>query len=796
MHEVDHLERVSLAIEGMTCSACSSRLERAFRDKEGVVQANVNLPLEVATLEVDPDRIDLDGIVDVVQNTGFDVGTETKSFGLEGMTCSACVSRAEKALLETPGVLNADVNLALESTNVTYLNHVVDYEQLSISTQNAGFTLTNRSLESVSQGPVHESGFDRYRLIIACVISVLFMIQMVAQWFGWEDIHLMPAMEVSLASIVIILVGPRFFRSALLALRNRSANMDVLVSLGTLSAYFFSWFLMVKLGEAAEGELYFEAVVLILTLVLLGKHLEAGAKRATTTAVRDLLNMRPSTVTVVLDNEESVERPIAQLKVGDLFLCQAGQLIAADGLIRKGEAHVDESLVTGESRPNVRQIGDSVIEGSVNLDGHLVVQTSAVGADSTLQKIVKMIENAQVGKTGIQRLVDRVSAFFVPVVISIAVLVFLGWLAITGDFETALISSVSVLVIACPCALGLATPTAVMTGVGAAAKSGILFKDLNVLETVQRIDTVVLDKTGTITETDPELGEIDSLQQLATERCLQLAGSLQAKSAHPIASAFNVAMREAKLKTLDVSNFLTVVGQGVQGEIESRVYYLGSIEYLKSEGLVLRDFAEFEDTVFLASDEGVLASFRIHEHMRDHANTAIQGLQRTGIQPILLSGDSEDRVAAIASELGITTSHGKMLPEDKVDYIKRAESGGSTVAMVGDGINDAPALAAATVGIAMRSATNVAMEVAPVTLMHSDVRLLPAVVDVSRATFRKIKQNLFWAFIYNIVMLPLAAMGILSPTIAGAAMAMSSLSVVLNSLWLRKWRPEHLTTES
>lgn len=794
MQQIDQTERISLAIEGMTCSACSSRLEKALRERDGVVQANVNLPLEVVTLVVDPDRIDLNGIVDAVQDTGFDVGRETRSFGLEGMTCSACVSRAEKALLGTPGVIEADVNLALESTNVTYLNHAVGFEQLSEAAEHAGFTLKNPQVEAGDHLRADHTGLDRYRLWIACAISVLFMVQMVAQWIGWEDIHLMPAMEVSLATIVVILVGPRFFRSALTALRNRSANMDVLVSLGTLSAYLFSWFLIVKLGEAAEGELYFEAVVLILTLVLLGKQLESGAKRATTTAVRDLLSIRPSTVSVLLDNDESVERSIDQLRVGDLFQCTAGQLIAADGQIQRGEAHVDESLVTGESRPIARQVGEDVIEGSVNLDGHLVIRTVAVGVDSTLQKIAKMIENAQIGKTGIQRLVDQVSAFFVPVVMCIAALVLIGWLAIIGDFEIALINSVSVLVIACPCALGLATPTAVMTGVGAAAKAGILFKDLNVLEAVKKIDTVVLDKTGTLTETDPELGEIDVLHQHPAERCLQIAGSLQVQSSHPISNAFKAALRKENLKTLDVTNFVSVVGQGVQGVVDDCVYYLGSMDYLKSKGLSTPDRAVYEDSVFLGSATQMLCSFRVYEHMREHAITTIEDLKRNGIQSVLLSGDSEERVSAVASKLGISISQGRLLPEHKVDYVKQAESNGKSVAMVGDGINDAPALAAATVGIAMRSATNVAMEVAPVTLMHSDVRLVPGVIDISRATFRKIKQNLFWAFIYNVVMLPLAALGVLSPTIAGAAMAMSSLSVVLNSLWLRKWHPTSLTS--
>ena len=782
--------RVAMAIDGMSCSACSTRLEKAFDNAEGIVEAHVNLPLETATVDFDPSIVDVNSLVEVVQKTGFDVGTETKSFGLEGMTCSACVNRAESALASTSGVLEANVNLGMESASITYIKHLINYEQLAKVIQNVGFSLVDKSSPTAAQAEQSKPA-DTYRLILSCVIAVPFVIQMVAQWFGWDDIHLMPAAEVSLASIVICLVGPRFFHSARSALMNRSANMDVLVSLGSLAAYFFSWFLMIKLGEASEGELYFEAAVLILTLVMLGKHFESRAKRATKSAVRSLLNIRPTTVRVVIGNEEPVERPISQLKVDDLYQCFPGQIVAADGLIVEGVAHLDEALVTGESTPVGRGPQEHVIEGSVNLDGQLIVKTTAVGSESTLQKIIAMIENAQIGKTGVQRLVDQVSGVFVPIVVCIAIGVMLMWLFLTGDYEAAIINGVTVLVIACPCALGLATPTAVMTGVGVAAKHGILFKDLNVLEAARSIDTFLLDKTGTVTEEAPTLSHVSPLGQLDATTCLQIAASIQAKSAHPIARAFQAKAEEDGLPLLEVTEFKSTIGQGVQGRLGSTEYFLGSQRFLASQEIKLDPTQVAERTIFLGSKDQALASFVVDEQIRPDSVGALRDLSDAGMDLMLVSGDSRNRVERLANRLAIQQSRAELLPEDKVAMVAELEASGKHVAVVGDGINDAPALAAASVGIALRSQTNVAMEVAPVTLMRSDLRLLKAMVDVSQVTFRKIKQNLFWAFIYNIVMLPLAALGLLSPTIAGAAMAMSSISVVLNSLWLRKWRPLH-----
>ena len=782
-------DQLSLSIEGMTCSACSSRLERAFKSQQGIVDADVNLQLERANVKFQPEEIDLEGVVDVVERTGFNVGTESKSFGLEGMTCANCASRAEKALNNSPGVLSANVNLALETSEVTYYQHVTGFQQLQNMVEQVGFRLTQQTTtdQKIDDDPVERA--ERYRLLLACVISVPFMVQMIAKWTGWEEIHLMPAAEIALATILFWIVGPKFFMSALKALQNKSANMDVLVSLGTLSAYLFSWFLTIRLGEAAEGELYFEAAVLIMTLVLLGKNLESRAKRATSAAIRELLNIRPNTVMIVDENGEGVEHPLFQLKLGDLFQCQAGQVIAADGEIVQGSAHVDEALVTGESRAIAKEVGDRVIEGSVNLDGYFVVRTTAVGEESTLQKIVKMIEQAQVGKTSIQRLVDLVSGVFVPVVMTIAALVIVLWIAFTGDFERAFINGVTVLVIACPCALGLATPTAVMTGVGAGARSGILFKDLGVLEAVRKIDTIVLDKTGTLTEITPALQNGEVVGDLSPTRCLQIAGSLQAQSAHPIAEAFTQELKKADLSRLEVQGFLSVVGKGVQGSIEEQTYYLGSRDFMELQGISISEFADFEDTVFLGKDSGLLAYYQIHEQVRSFADVVVSKLKSMGLEVLLLSGDSSKRVSRLAEQVGIESWFGKLLPEDKVSHIQEREAKGHVTAMIGDGINDAPALAAASIGIAVRSNTNVAMEVAPVTLMHSDLRLIPAIIEVSKVTFRKIKQNLFWAFIYNILMLPLAAFGFLNPTIAGAAMALSSVTVVLNSLWLRRWRP-------
>ena len=781
---------LTLDIEGMSCSACVVRLQSAFEQTNGVEKAHVNLIQERANVTIDPSRLEIGEVFRVVEGAGFSVGQEQRIFSVEGMHCSACTDRVRRELVNQEGVLSADVNLALERAYVTVVNHVFDESTMSTALHDSGYELSAPSSQDFQElTNARELEKEVRLLVIAAVACIPFIVQMIAQFIDWDEVHMMPVVELVLATMLQIVVGARFYRSAISALRNGYANMDVLVALGTTSAYLYSWYLMVSLGEAAEGELYFEASALILTLVLTGKFLENKAKRAGSRALRDLFALRPREARVKNDNGEWESRPIETLLVGDLFQCRPGDRIAADGVVVEGIASVDESLVTGESIPKTMKEGDFAVEGSINLDGALVIEATVVGKESTVARIAELIENVQSGKMGIQRLVDRVSGVFVPIVISIATVVFIGWLVYSGSLEQALINAVSVLVIACPCALGLATPTAIMTGTGAAAKAGILFRELDVLETTRSVKHVAFDKTGTLTKGEPSLTEIRLTARFTEEQVLRFAVSLQQRSEHPYAKAFCQAAEERGIDAIEVENFKSVVASGVIGEIDKTVVGIGSTRLLEYLEVGAGKYDHGDGLMYMVIDGNIVAVFRVSDVVREEARAAVKELKRRGIVTWMISGDNVKTAESVAQEIGIDHVKANLTPESKLMYLEEISASGEAVAMVGDGINDGPALQAADVGIAMSTGTQLAMEVASVSLMRTDLRLVAATIDASQATFSKIAQNLFWAFVYNVVALPLAAFGYLSPTIAGAAMALSSVSVVLNSLWLRRWRP-------
>ena len=783
--------RISLDIRGMTCSACVNRLETAFLKTEGVESALVNLPLEKANLVVDSHLIDIDSLRSVVEKTGFDVGTRRREFFVKGMTCSACVSRVESALLNVPGILAVDVNLAVEKATVEILTHAANDDQITDAVDRAGYRLIAPSNDELRLRDEERTDDKETRLlIVACLICIPFMVQMFAQFFDWEEVHMMPAAELVLASILQLFIGARFYRSAFNALRGKTANMDVLVVLGTTAAYLISWYLMLNLGEAAEGELYFEASALILTFVLIGKRLERRAKRATTSAVRELMDLRPPIVRLESESGDWEERPVSELKRGTQFEVRPGDRLAADGRVIEGLSTVDESVLTGESAAVTKQVNDSVFEGTINIDGRLVIETTALAEDSTLQKIVYAIENAQQGKLNVQRLVDKVSAIFAPVVIGIALVVFAAWSLMTGDLEMSLINAVSVLVIACPCALGLATPTAIVAGTGIAAKLGVLYKDVHSVEVAQRVTAIAFDKTGTLTTQQPSIEISGTASRIDRFDALAIAASLQSQSEHPIAQAFVNHASDEHISLRTITNFESFVAEGVSARIDDQVYWLGN-ERLMRRADVLLDESNATEQVFLATRGEIVAEFKVVDTVRPEAKQAIDKLTALGIDTHLISGDSEERTKVIAGELGISNYQSRLRPEEKVELIQRLGESGQVVGMVGDGVNDAPALARADLGIAMSTGTGVSLEVAPVTLMRNDLGLVATTIQVSQVTFKKIKQNLFWAFIYNVIMLPLAALGFLTPTFAGAAMALSSVSVVCNSLLLRLWKPNH-----
>jgi Cu+-exporting ATPase len=707
---------------------------------------------------------------------------------IEGMTCASCVARVEKALLRVPGVATAEVNLATETASVTLAEGAAP-ETLVAAVRGAGY--------EARLSPAEKPTADRswWPVAIAAAFTAPLLLPMIAgvanaDWMlpGW--------LQFLLATPVQFWLGARFYRAGWKALLARTGNMDLLVALGTSAAYGLSVYMLARHWDH-EPHLYFEASAAVITLVLLGKWLEGRAKRQTTEAIRALQALRPETARVLRAGEE-VEVPIGQLGMEELVIVRPGERIPADGVVEQGHSHADESMLTGESLPVARAPGDAVTGGSVNAEGLLTVRVTAVGAQSTLAKIIELVENAQAKKAPIQRLVDRVSAVFVPVVLGIALVTVLSWGFATGNWEQALLNAVAVLVIACPCALGLATPTAIMAGTGVAAKNGILIKDAEALESAHAVEAVAFDKTGTLTVGKPALVAFEA-HNAEREAVLALAAAVQAGSEHPLAKAVVEAAKG--MQTTRAANVKAVAGRGVDAIVSGRRLALGSSRWmaelrvdltplaanasaLEARGLTVSWLADVTDAPVL------LAAMGFGDQARPEAAEAVKQLHARGIRTLMVTGDNAAAAAAVARSLGIEGVRSQVLPEDKVNVIAELRRGGHRVAMVGDGVNDAPALAAADLGIAMGSGTDVAMHAAGVTLMRPDPRLVPAAIDISRRTYAKIRQNLFWAFAYNVVGIPLAAVGVLSPVIAGAAMALSSVSVVANTLLLKRWNPE------
>jgi Cu+-exporting ATPase len=794
---IDHL---LAPVTGMTCSACAARLEKALLRAPGVQSATVNFATEQADVTFDGDSMSAASVAGVIAKAGYGVGETTFTFDVGGMTCSACAGRIEKSLLRVPGVLQANVNVALERADVTTIAGKVEREMLVSAVEKAGYTASFASdaADDEEQHRALEAQALRrelYTLIAAALLTLPLVAQMAAMVLGL-NFHLSIWVELLLATPVQFVIGARFYRSAWKAIRARAGNMDVLVAMGTSTAYLYSVYLLLTLGADAAGKLYFEASAVIITLVLLGKYMEARAKRGTTAAIRQLMDLRPKTARVVRDGKE-LELPIAQLRKGDLVVVRPGESIPVDGKLAEGSSEVDESLITGESIPVDKQPGDKVTGGSINGTGLMKVTATAVGEDSTLAKIIRLVENAQAGKAPIQRLVDRISEVFVPVVVTIAIATFLGWYFFNGDVESALIAAVSVLVIACPCALGLATPTAIMTGTGAAARAGILIKNVEALEQAHAITAIVFDKTGTLTTGQPTVVDVHAIGGNEAD-LLGAVATLQKGSEHPLAKAVLARAAEQNVELTEVTDFKSHTGFGVVGTVNGQQVISGNEQFMSNNGITTSAESamaagwesEGKTVIWIARDGVLMGIMAIADPLRPESIPAVAELKRMGIHTLLLSGDAVLAVEEIGRQVGIDRARGAVKPGDKSKEVEELRAAGYHVGMIGDGINDAPALAAADVGIAMGSGTDVAMETAGVTLMRSNPGLVPDAISISRATWRKIKQNLFWAFVYNVVGIPVAVAGYLSPTIAGAAMAFSSVSVVTNSLLLRRWKPK------
>ena len=793
--------RIILPVKGMSCAGCASRVERTLKEVAGVVQANVNLPLERADIEFSSNETNATALAEIVRSAGFEVPPQTIVLDVSGMTCSACAGRVEKALKALPDVLDARVNAATDRADIDWLGG--DSSILTDAVKNAGYTATPRLSASAQRKEQQElkakqeAALAKRELMLfafSVALTLPLVSQMVLNAVGFK-FHMPGWFELALATPVQFLVGARFYKGAWNAVKAGAGNMDVLVVMGTSAAYFFSLFTLFRLGEGAAGHLYFEAAAVIITLILLGKILETRAKRGTTAAVIELMALRPETAKVLRDGKE-INMPAEDVVVGDIVVVRPGERIPVDGQIVEGKSQADEALITGESLPVDKSPGDAVTGGSVNGTGMLHIKATKTGEDATLNKIITLVENAQSGKAPVQRLVDKISAIFVPAIIIIAVLTFASWLLAGSNFENALVAMVSVLVIACPCALGLATPTAIVAGTGAAAKAGILFKDVEALELAHRVDTVVFDKTGTLTQGHPAVSNVLAVN-FDEAQLIRLAASLQMASEHPLARAIVDHAAGQKLST--VKDFEGHTGFGVNGQVDGHTILIGNAALMKNHHIevlekITKSQSLWEDegkTVVLAAIDGSLAgAMAISDPIRKETVSAIARLKKQGIEPLMLTGDAERTARTIAKLAGIENYQAQTRPQDKVKIIEALQSQGKIVAMVGDGINDAPALALANVGIAMGSGSDVALETAGITLMRSNLGMVNAALQVSRRTWTKLWQNLFWAFIYNVIGIPLAVFGLLNPAIAGAAMAMSSVSVVTSSLMLRLWKPE------
>jgi len=802
-------ERRTLAITGMTCATCALRVEKGLKSIEGVKAATVNLATEKATVSYDPGAVDAAALEKTVADLGYGALLEAPEgapvaqearLNLTGMTCAACAARIERALKGVDGVQQASVNLASEKASVSYRPDRTGLSALVRAVQAAGYGAEVAQEEAPDrERELRKREFARLRrsFIIAAALSLPLLVAMVGHLFGIAalDFLMLPWVQLALATPVQFGIGYRFYRNAFHSIRAGSPGMDVLVALGTTAAYFFSvyngFFRPMTHGEMPA--LYFEASAIIITLVLLGKTLEAVAKGRTSEAIKRLIGLQPRTARVLRGGLEE-DIPIAEVMPGDLVIVRAGERIPVDGDIVEGASAVDESMITGESLPVEKKPGDTVIGATINSFGSFRFRATKVGRDTVLAQIIRVVEEAQGSKAPIQRLADRVAGIFAPVVLGVAVLTFLVWLLGLGNLSMGLISAVAVLVIACPCAMGLATPTAIMVGTGKGAEAGILIRSGESLERAYRLQAVVLDKTGTITEGKPSVTDLVPLNGIDRGELLRLAGAAEKGSEHPIGAAVYSAARAELGQLADPVEFEALPGRGVSARVDGRSVRIGTRSFLEDSGVPLGDLEQTRrrlegegKTVMIAAVDGsAVGLIAVADRVKASSGAAIQRLKALGLEVYMITGDNQITARAIAGQVGIEEVMAEVRPENKAREVERLRAQGKVVAMVGDGINDAPALATADIGMAMGTGTDIAIEAADITLMNGDLNSVADAIRLSKKSMSKIRQNLFWAFFYNTVGIPFAAVGLLSPIIAGAAMAFSSVSVVSNSLSLKR----------
>ncbi|MEK4012734.1 MULTISPECIES: heavy metal translocating P-type ATPase [Peribacillus] len=796
------IKETSLQITGMTCAACATRIEKGLKKMEGVEEANVNLALEKSVIKYDAEKVNAQDFEKKIRDLGYDVVKEKKEFAITGMTCAACATRIEKGLNKMDGISKANVNLALENATVEYDPSQTSPIDIIQRVEKLGYGAIIKDDNKSSVDYRHkEIQKQKRKFIFSVILSFPLLWAMVSHFSFTSFIYLPdflmnPWVQMALASPVQFFIGKQFYVGAFKALRNKSANMDVLVAMGTSAAYFYSVYqAFISIGNHHMAQLYFETSSILITLIILGKLFEAKAKGRSSEAIKKLMGLQAKTALVIRNGEE-LEIPLEEVIVGDILLVKPGEKIPVDGEVIEGNSAVDESMLTGESLPVDKSLGDAVIGSTLNKNGFIKMKATKIGRDTALSQIIKVVEDAQGSKAPIQRLADQISGVFVPIVVGIAFLTFLVWLIWVnpGEFTPALEALIAVLVIACPCALGLATPTSIMAGSGRAAEFGILFKGGEHLETTHHIDTVILDKTGTVTNGKPELTDVIVDNGINEEEFLSLIGAAEKQSEHPLAEAIVQGIQERGISLSLVQEFEAIPGYGVKTRVNQKEILVGTRKLMKQYNVdvskVLTDMEDLEangKTAMLASIDGKYAGLiAVADTIKDTSKKAIDRLKEMDIDVIMITGDNERTAMAIGKQVGIDHVIAEVLPEGKAEEVKKLQATGKKVAMVGDGINDAPALALADIGMAIGTGTDVAMEAADITLIRGDLNSIADAILMSRKTMRNIRQNLFWAFAYNTLGIPIAAIGLLAPWLAGAAMAFSSVSVILNALRLQR----------